>query len=678
MTRYIGWDTETHAVEPILAPRKVCLTWAEDDRSGIMLRDETWFRTMLADPEVHLVGANVVFDLGVMAANFPALLVPIFHALRDGRIHDVQIREQLIDIAKGQHGYDPETGREFWYGLAALLKRYTGKDISATKHGADVWRLRYHELDGVPLENWPQAAVNYAIGDAVHALEIFRAQEGALNLHDEANQVRAAWALYLMRLWGLRTDPVAVAELRTVLEREHVAMMAKFSAPIQGIPGLPDGLGIYRKAGDPNPKTKSKRPIPASQVGTRNTARLKELVTAAYNGDPPRTDSGKDVSTNYDTLMESGIPYLREFAEAQENEKLFTSYLDTLISGTQAPIHTEYDVLGAETGRTSSRKPSVQVWPRDPRVRACVVPRPGYVYIDCDYASQELANLAQTCLDLFGYSALADAINAGLDLHVKFAAESLGITYEELDARRKAGDPKAKGARQLAKAQNYGGGGGMGAVKMVLSARDQTGLRFCVEAGATEPCGTHKTVSAQGDVFCTACVDVATKLKADWLRAWPELDQYFARISQLRTRMITRKGKDGQPYRVKVGDYEAPFTGLIHGARDYCQAANLHFQAPAAAGAKLALWRVAWDCYVNSESPLYGTRPVIFAHDQIIAESPESKAPASADELSRIMVEEMRRVCRDVHVAAPPALTRRLMKDPPGVRNAAGVLQPVG
>lgn len=690
--RLIGWDTETHTVIPLLAPRKVCLTWAEGEQSGIMLRDaaEAWFRSVITDPEVHLIGANVVFDLGVMAANFPALLVPIFHALRDGRVHDVAIREQLIDIAKGQHGYDPVTGREFWYGLAALLKRYTGKDISATKHGSDVWRLRYHELDGVPLEKWPQPAVDYAIGDAVYALEIFKLQEGSPNLHDEANQVRAAWALHLMRLWGIRTEQKAVDELRQVLESEHAAMMAKFSAPIRGLPKLPDGLGIFRKAGDLNPKSKRGLPIPRSQIGTRNTARLKEMVTAAYDGNPPRTDGG-DVSTNYDTLMESGVPYLREFAEAQESEKLYTSYLETLISGTTAPIHTEYDVLGAETGRTSSRKPSVQVWPRDPRVRACVVPRPGWLYIDVDYASQELANLAQTCWELFGFSALREAINSGLDLHVKFAAESLGLTYEEVaglvksyKARNRGQgatpqEKKAVGARQLAKAQNYGGGGGMGAVKMVLSARDQSGIRFCEEAGATEPCGTVKAVAEKtGDVYCVACVDVARRLKADWLRAWPELAPYFERISSLRTRTVTRKATGGRFYNVEVGDFIAPFTGLLHGARDYCQASNLHFQAPAAAGAKLALWRVAWDCYVNSESPLFGSRPVIFAHDAIVAESPESKASAAADELSRAMVEEMRRVCRDVDVAAPPAVTRRLMKDPPGVRDAAGCLQPVG
>lgn len=689
--RLVGFDLEWHAVEHP-APRAVCLTWAEGTRSGILLRPdiEAFAAALLADPEVHLIGANTVSDLGVLAANFPALLVPIFHALRDGRMHDVAIREQLIDIARGTHGYDPNTGKEFWYALAGLLKRHTGKDISATKHGADVWRKRYHELDGKPLHLWPQAAIDYAIGDAVHALEIFLAQENAPNVFWEPNEVRAAWALHLMRMWGIRTEAARVVALRTVLESEHAAMMVKFSAPIRGIPKLPDGLGIYRKEGDPNPKAKRGGPIPKSQWGTRNTARLKELVTAAYDGAPPQTDGG-DVSTNYDTLMESGVPYLREFAEAQESEKLFTSYLETLISGTERPIHTEYDVLGAETGRTSSRKPSVQVWPRDPRVRACVVPRPGYVYIDVDYASQELANLAQVCFELFGFSALRDAINAGLDLHVKFAAESLGIMYEECAARIKRAkaakergetpapeDAKAVGARQLAKAQNYGGGGGMGAVKMVLTARDQTGIRFCEEAGAAEPCGTVKAVSQSGDVYCIACADVARRLKADWLRAWPELGPYFERMSAGRTRTVTRKAAGGRYYTVEVGDFVAPFTGLLHGARDYCQASNLHFQAPAAAGAKLALWRVAWDCYVNSESPLFDTRPVIFAHDQIIAESPESKASEAADELSRIMVEEMRRVCRDVQVAAPPAVTRRLMKDPPGVRDSAGRLQPVG
>jgi DNA polymerase-1 len=139
-----SFDTETHRKRAgLISPPLVCGSIATREPGSERLLDKAqarqFFSNTIADPDVHIVGANIAFDLGVMAADNPRLIEPIFAALDAGRLHDVAIREALIDIAKGLHGVDPTTGRKLdddegaRYPLALLVKRYFGVDISEDK-----------------------------------------------------------------------------------------------------------------------------------------------------------------------------------------------------------------------------------------------------------------------------------------------------------------------------------------------------------------------------------------------------------------------------------------------------------------------------------------------------------------------------------------------------------------
>ena len=103
------------------------------------------------------------------------------------------------------------------------------------------------------------------------------------------------------------------------------------------------------------------------------------------------------------------------------------------------------------TGRTSSVKPNLQNPPRKGGIRECFVARHGYYFAFCDYSFIELCTLAQSCLEYFGWSHMADAINAGLDPHLDMAASMLGIDYDEAKRRKKADDPQIAEYRQLSK-----------------------------------------------------------------------------------------------------------------------------------------------------------------------------------------------------------------------------------
>jgi DNA polymerase I-like protein with 3'-5' exonuclease and polymerase domains len=66
--------------------------------------------------------------------------------------------------------------------------------------------------------------------------------------------------------------------------------------------------------------------------------------------------------------------------------------------------------------------------------------------------------------------------------------------------------------------------------------------------------------------------------------------------------------------------------------------------------------------YARRGEPLYRVHPVLFLHDEIIAEVPEVTAHEAATRISEVMVETMRLFTPDVRVAAPPALMRRWHK----------------
>ena len=367
-------------------------------------------------------------------------------------------------------------------------------------------------------------------------------------------------------------------------------------------------------------------------------AAIRERVEAAYEKlgkTVPLTDTGK-TSTAREVLRASGDPLLEEFGSETNAEKLLTTYIPVLQSGTKVPLNPAYDLL-KESGRTSSYRPNIQNVPRMGGVREAYVPRKGTVFVACDYSTLELCALSQACLDLFGWSEMASAINSGMDLHLAMAANLLGIPYEEAQAKRKEGDEKVKEARQLSKALNFGFPGGMGAASFVSFAR----ASYKVE------------ISEQR----------AVELKYQWIDTWPEMQEFFRYVSAL-----SQMGNDFTVEQLR--------TGRLRGGTNYCAGCNTFFQGLAADGAKNAIWEVMKECYVDEESPLYGCRPVAFIHDELLVEVPEGveERTAAADRLAEVMVEAMKVYIPDVKIEAEPAAMRRWYKGAEEARDEEGRL----
>lgn len=309
--------------------------------------------------------------------------------------------------------------------------------------------------------------------------------------------------------------------------------------------------------------------------------------------------------------------------------------------GYTLPLQTRFDPL-KETARTSSTQPGpplvgeqMQNFPRETAdglgLRETFTPRPGMIFIGADYSMAELHTLAQLCLKLFGYSRMADLLNAGVDLHWHFAAETLGKPYEEVK-----GNPLYDQDRQRAKPANFGYPGGMGPDKFMLYSRASFGVRFTREE--------------------------AVRLKAQWLSTFPEMREYL--------RWVGARLGDASSF-----THVHPITGFVRGGCRYTSGANHGFQHLTAYGAKDAVWDVTKACF-DPSSPLCGWRIWNFGHDEILMEGPLTTAAEAATELSRVMEQAFNAWVPDVPTKAEPWISAVWSKKVKGVRDENGRLIP--
>lgn len=663
-----GFDTETYLItRDNLAPRLVCLSLAGYGEPPDWVPERThtngdiWYtvldrsEALSALPELFrgtLIGHNVVFDFAVLlkAAHedlpedtYEDLLNSAFSMVEWGELYDTGIREKLLRNALGdmKFGLVGSKRTKLKYSLAELVSHYFDVDLSESKTDPDSWRLRYSELDGIPVSEWPKSAWNYAALDAFWPLELVSAQiqanpdaaggyeihDGSTEVIDEHRQVAASVALHMMAVWGLRADSKAVD--RCIESWELIAS---------------EGVVIGEREGWVRVKGRDQ-----GKPGSINKAVLQARVSDAYDArcaEPPRTAPTKtfpngQIKTDTETLEESGDPVLVAYSKTLQAKIYLTKYVDALRWAVEGPLTSSPSVM-VETGRTAWSNPPLQQPPRRGDFRGCFRPRDGWLYVSADYNFIELVCLAQVCLWTLGYSRLAEVINAGRDPHLVTALGVLqaadlakwgAFGYDEIEVLKKQGDPEIASARQSAKAINFGFPGGMGPESFMEYASASYGIDFSLRQ--------------------------AREARDTWLRTYPEVGAYFDWV----------RG-------AVSGTYTAQqfVSNRVRGDLKITSAYNTFFQGLAADGAKYAAWvlcRAAYTGKAPEGSPeeiqaacrtFCGGRPVLFLHDEIIAEVPRDGASDRAKAMARIMVWAMERHVPDVKVGAEPALMESWLK----------------
>jgi hypothetical protein len=242
----------------------------------------------------------------------------------------------------------------------------------------------------------------------------------------------------------------------------------------------------------------------------------------------------------------------------------------------------------------------------------------------------ELCTWAQCCIWVTGGSRLAEVLNAGGDPHTNVAASLAGISLDEALAimRGERGDQALEDFkdkfRQTGKIFNFGFPGGMGAKTLRKQARAEYKVHLSLEQ-----CIQGRQV---------------------WRKTWPENFPYFKWINGL------------------VGNSTATVThflsGRVRGNIPYTVTCNTFFQGLAADAAKHVGFLISQECYTVRESPLYGSRVVLFAHDEFGLEVPDhpEKAHLAAQRVSHLMETRGRDYVPDVRLRAEPVLSLRWSK----------------
>jgi hypothetical protein len=622
----IALDLETCRFGPRqMAPRPICaaMAWleapgevaavlhhcnADIDEDGMYV-----IGPLLTSDTRQIIGHNIAYDMSCIGAHYPELLPAIFQAYDENRITDTMIRAKLLDITKGCYrGFrrlpngkqeklsyglgDPATG-----GGCGLVRRCFGVRLDK-----DTWRLRYEELEDIPLAEWPEGAREYALDDARWTLKLWELQEEHSDLlEDQYRQARAAFWLRLMSCWGLTTDLWAVNALRgkTAIKIEELARRL-----------LP-----YRLV-HPRPDGGYKRNLAPARVLMIDVCRIRKV-------EPPKTEAGA-IALDDASCRKSGHPALVDYAEFTSATKRLGTDIELLESGTEDPIHARFEEL-LETGRTSS-SPNVQNPPREGGVRECYVPRPGFVFASADFSMLELRTVAQVLYTRFGASTLRDALNAGRDPHTEVACRILGVSYEAGAAMHETEDHDFEQVRAVGKVANFGFPGGLGPTRLV-----------------------HFALLSYG---VTLTEHQARKLKETWLSQWPEFRDYFAWIASEVDRPQPR--------------IRHLYSNRWRGGMTYTAACNSFFQGLGADAAKAAGWTVSKACYLGTPrqgerpNPLLGSRIVNFIHDEFIVEVPEPIGHEAAHELARLMQDAAQVWTPDVAMkVGKPKLMRRWSKD---------------
>ena len=636
---YIAIDFETYLIgKDAIFPRPVCLS-SYDGHQALLHRKEG-MAAFLADrlKKDTLIAHNAVFECGVIVHHFPELTLALFTALDEGRIYCTKIAEQLNNVLRKSQIKSLT--------LSNLVFQYFKEDISATK-GQDAWRLRYSELDSV--EAWPEEAIKYALDDSIWAYKVHNIQ----SKRAQTECVKAAVYLNLMGAIGIKLDLERVKLLhKEVIEhlQPHYDLLVS------------QGMCVLTKEG------KYKKEIKKLQTY------VKELgVHLMYtNSGQPSVKS--EALETYKNQVDDTV--LNSFAFLSLYEKVIAAYISRM---KEDIIYSQYSSV-KNTCRTSSNGtnlfPSLNIQQLPRKVdnvtydlRNCFIPRPGRKILSIDYAGIELCSTAYQLFKIYGKSTMMDMLNSGdspIDMHSLLASKIKKISYEDFMANKS----KYKDDRQKAKPINLGFPGGLGYDTMrSIMWKDGIKTEFKIlQKSASKKELFHYLYALCRDDLRIARLskheyalvkDELVILKKSFLGMYPELETFLKEgHKQFLTGEIRKIKND-------FGEWEEEpmYSYEVHGfKRDWCTYTalcnGLLMQTPSAIGAKRAVCRIVRDFWQHPE-----ITPLAFIHDEILFEVIDNRRILdNAEELSYIMIDEMKTVFPSVRITVEASLSDQWQK----------------
>ncbi len=633
--RTISIDFETHLIgNAAVFPKPVCLS-AYDGVETFLFNAQEGKEFLSEHLNKDLIIAhNAVFECGVIITHFPQLAEKVFDALDNGLIYCTKINEALWNVQREKSIMKLT--------LADLVQHYFNTDISDTKT-ADAWRLRYSELENMPISEWPREASQYAIDDSIWAYKLHSKQQPI----EQSLALKSAVYLNLMGAEGFRIEQSRVL----LLEKE----IWEYLTPRYDI--LIEAGYCYHM---PNGAIRKRTGLLREYIEELGV----ELQHTLKGG----TATSSEALAAYQTQIDD--PILKAFSELSKYEKILTSYISHL-KGSEK-IYSQYSTT-KNTGRTSSSSSklfdsiNIQQIPRTVEavsydVRNCFIPRPGFKICSIDYSGLELCSAAHQLYKTLGYSYMREALNSGdqpTDMHSKLAAKIKGVTYEHFMAHK----AEYKSDRQKAKPINLGFPGGIGYDTMRhLMWRDGIKTRYAVLETARRKTDLYYfltnigapdlRIRRNGKHEYALVQDELVLLKRSIFDLYPELEQF---LKETHNKFLTGKMKSVKN-EFDEWEEEPMYMYDIYGfKRDWCTYTALCngflMQTPSAVGAQKAVNKICRTFYGESD-----IIPQAFIHDEIVFEVREGRYDL-VEQAAQIMMEEMQTVLSSVRIAVEASVS---------------------
>jgi DNA polymerase-1 len=412
----------------------------------------------------------------------------------------------------------------------------------------------------------------------------------------------AADAAVLVPLWGRLKEELEKAGLADVFELEQRALPAVVWLEASGAPFDKDMWAVLAREAEARAEELERilREAAGREFNPRSPKQVLELLKERGVDLPDTQDATLNLAKDRDPL----IPLLLEYRDALKRASTYGLEWAEKHVDQDGRVRSDFQQIGAISGRISSARPNLQNIPRDPRYRACFRPARGRVLVKADYNQIELRAAAAFMSLLHDDYSLADAFRRGEDVHSLVAREVLGVLNP------------TKEDRQRAKAISFGQLYGQSVEGFRRYAKTQFGVEFAPEEARQ-------------------VLDRFFRLFPGFqkARAWA-YSKHFETMDAIYTlggRRILNPAKLSPQERL-----------------------NLPVQGSAADGLKAALG-LLWER--RSELP-EDASPVLCVHDEIVMECRREDAEEVARIVREAMIEGMQRVLRSVPVEVEVTVCR--------------------
>ena len=421
--------------------------------SAYLPPDHEGLRQHLANPNNHIVGHNIRFDLKFLIQAGLAVNCKVWDTKLLAQLLNENQPLGLKDLSLKYFGNDSLTGKKE---LDRLISKINGRSV------ADLCAL---DLDD-PAHPYQDTIAEYCIEDCINTLNLFFKLTEELKRVDEKMRDRGylqtpltyytdeAMPLELvlmdMELRGIALNETGLRQFREQLLTQSRQLQAEMSLlAAQEITKIEEKLyeeAVAKKKSDKGKANVQKRSVKhGTKFNWQSNDHLSELVFDRFG---INTKAVEKTATGKPSTSESSLSSLHETLEEahplkkilgtyktwKKTAKLISTYtgedkgLLSQIEGGR--IYAEYlqagrgkegTMGGTVTGRLSSRNPNMQNLPRGPEIKQFFIPDPGQLFVYFDYSQLELrlaAHLSQDPLLMKGY-------NEGVDLH-QMTADAIG------------------------------------------------------------------------------------------------------------------------------------------------------------------------------------------------------------------------------------------------------------